>query len=410
MPLLYYIQNSVIGLAITLLIYAHAEGYAHIYGLVRKYGHARKHKNIHTDGHACLDMRAPCLALSQKIFHWLLLSNMALLFLEMLLNICSGLEFAGTGIFIRAVVGIFYIMNPVPEALWILYLEATIKKEESKNSKGLVAIISLPFAVNGIFTIISLFRGFLFSVDSGNVYHRGPYFWIMPVICYLYVFYYLLLIFLKRDRILRHEFTVLLYIAMPPIIAGILQSLFYGLDLLWISLSFSLLINYMNLQSAQVYMDHLTGLANRRKFDLLMRNLEKRQKNIGGIMIDINGFKGINDTYGHDTGDKVLENMGRILRYSLSRGDFAARIGGDEFVLLVEADTREELEGIVCRIQESVAQFNRDSSYPFELSVSLGYDLWDVQEGYTQEQFFKRIDQKMYAEKKRRGQEREKFQ
>lgn len=223
MPLFYYIQISVTGLAITLIISFHM----------------LRHKNHKTS--------------TQKIFWSLIISNMMLLLLEMLLNIFTGGTSAEARALLPAIVLIFYIMNPVPEALWVLYLDAIIRREKKSRNKALMVLVSLPVLLNLFSALLSLSEGWLFFIDSQNVYHRGPYFWILLLNCYGYLVYNIVLIFLKRRSIPRQEFWVAFFAALLPVIAGALQSLFFGISLIWIALSFSLLIAYMNLQNEQIY-------------------------------------------------------------------------------------------------------------------------------------------------------------
>ncbi len=116
-------------------------------------------------------------------------------------------------------------------------------------------------------------------------------------------------------------------------------------------------------------------------------------------MIDIDNFKQINDIYGHDTGDKVLEQVGIILQRSFRKADFVSRIGGDEFAALIDIENKEQLANTVHRIEENIAGFIIHSSYPFSLHLSIGYDLWTFSSASTQEQFFRHIGQKMYQAK-----------
>ncbi len=81
--------------------------------------------------------------------------------------------------------------------------------------------------------------------------------------------------------------------------------------------------------------DPLTGLRNRRAVDLVLDRLCKARADFGLMHMDLDYFKAVNDTLGHAAGDFVLENVGRILREQLRAEDCAARIGGDEFVMVV---------------------------------------------------------------------------
>ncbi|HML48787.1 MAG TPA: GGDEF domain-containing protein, partial [Clostridia bacterium] len=321
MPLPYYVQTFVVGLAITLILYFHA------------------------------GRRGPYASAAQNVFRLLILSNMALLLLEMLLILFTGVDTAFARITLPIAVLLFYLINPVPEALWVFLLDA-VTHGERRPTKRQLWITLLPAAFNAALCIASLFTGWLYTISPQNVYGRGPYFFLMPFSCYAYLAYYIVFALLKRHLVLKREYATLLCAALPPILAGILQSLFFGLSVVWISLSFSLLIYHMNLQSSQVYTDHLTGLSNRRKFDELLLKLPEKRKLMGGMMIDVDGFKQINDVHGHLMGDQVLETVGTLLRRSLRRSDFVARIGGDEFAVLADVENQTQLAGAVERIEK----------------------------------------------------------
>ena len=103
---------------------------------------------------------------------------------------------------------------------------------------------------------------------------------------------------------------------------------------------------YLDVCEEAAFTDHLTGLANRRRFE---RQLEREVGRVDRfahpfslLMIDIDSFKNLNDTFGHDAGDDAIRRIGRVLREGTRGIDLAARIGGEEFaVLLVE--TRREV-------------------------------------------------------------------
>jgi len=90
----------------------------------------------------------------------------------------------------------------------------------------------------------------------------------------------------------------------------------------------------------QAYFDRLSGLPNRELFmerlNVALARQQRAQQSIGLMMLDLNGFKAINDTYGHDAGDLVLREVGRRMPMCLRPYDLAARLGGDEFTVLIE--------------------------------------------------------------------------
>jgi diguanylate cyclase (GGDEF)-like protein len=103
------------------------------------------------------------------------------------------------------------------------------------------------------------------------------------------------------------------------------------------------IIEYIDALEIASTTDFLTGMTNRRHlFDLggeLIKKARKGQVRLGAVMIDIDHFKRINDTYGHDGGDAVLQQMAAILKGHFDKNDIVARMGGEEFcILLVDHD------------------------------------------------------------------------
>ena len=103
---------------------------------------------------------------------------------------------------------------------------------------------------------------------------------------------------------------------------------------------------------AQAMTDPLTGLANRRAMDAeISRALADHAHDFGLMQIDLDLFKRVNDSFGHAAGDAVLERVGHVLRHQLRLGDMAARVGGDEFIVLIRDCTEaEDLGRIATRL------------------------------------------------------------
>jgi len=102
--------------------------------------------------------------------------------------------------------------------------------------------------------------------------------------------------------------------------------------------------------------DPLTGLYNRRHFsrvlDQLFAEAQRYDKDLACAMIDLDGYKQLNDSFGHQFGDQLLVMAGRVITANLRRMDIAARYGGDEFVLLIPHAGAEEAAGVAHRIRE----------------------------------------------------------
>lgn len=117
--------------------------------------------------------------------------------------------------------------------------------------------------------------------------------------------------------------------------------------------------------------DHLTGLANRAEmFSSLGRALER--EGVGVLYVDLDRFKSVNDTRGHGTGDTVLVMVADRIRAMLRVGDVAARVGGDEFVVLCPDITREGLRTVATRLVEALSEPFVVDCEPLDLGVSVG--------------------------------------
>ncbi len=145
--------------------------------------------------------------------------------------------------------------------------------------------------------------------------------------------------------------------------------------------------------------DQLTGLYNRTYFEGELRRLNNsREYPITIISLDLNGLKLINDSMGHAEGDRLLVNCARLLREPLRRSDILARIGGDEFVILLPRTDIEAGAEIAVRIETAVEKYNaRQPRLP--LGVALGAATRDTPSKQGLEETFKKADDVMYARK-----------
>ena len=142
--------------------------------------------------------------------------------------------------------------------------------------------------------------------------------------------------------------------------------------------------------------DGLTGLYNRVYLEKEMERLDtERQLPIGMIMADLNGFKLVNDTFGHDVGDEMLKQTADILRKSCRREDIIARWGGDEFVIFLPQTSEEDAKTICQRIDEKCKKM-RIKDIP--ISLAMGYAIKNSTKKDLAE-ILKEADKNMYAHK-----------
>ncbi|WP_414052867.1 GGDEF domain-containing protein [Macrococcus animalis] len=146
--------------------------------------------------------------------------------------------------------------------------------------------------------------------------------------------------------------------------------------------------------------DHLTQIGNRRA---LIRYFDQdlslvKEKDIYAIYIDIDNFKGINDTYGHRIGDKVLETIGTILRTQLSDNLRGYRLYGDEFVIVASIDKLENIEMYINKLNNL---FNKKISFEEnQIMISMSYGVSKYMNNDKVHSLLDRADQEMYKNKK----------
>lgn len=142
--------------------------------------------------------------------------------------------------------------------------------------------------------------------------------------------------------------------------------------------------------------DHLTGLHNRRFYEAEFSRLHQfNNMPISLIMADVNGLKLTNDAFGHDAGDELLVKVAQILKSVCRADDIVARIGGDEFVILLPRTNEVDVKHIVDRLRETVVNNKNEKTI---LSVSFGWDTkHEMEEDLSK--LFIRAEDSMYRRK-----------
>ena len=150
--------------------------------------------------------------------------------------------------------------------------------------------------------------------------------------------------------------------------------------------------------------DELTGLHNRRRFFILTEQCFKvairKKKRWMLLYIDMDDLKWINDHCGHNEGDQALIGLGTILKKTFRESDVIARIGGDEFAVLLESSAQSDAM-LVGRLYENIRDYNAKVSQDYKLSISMGAARFDPEYPISVDKLLSKADALMYAQKRR---------
>jgi len=147
--------------------------------------------------------------------------------------------------------------------------------------------------------------------------------------------------------------------------------------------------------------DMLTGLVNRSQFDAVLKSEVSRQhryaRPLSLIMLDLDFFKQINDSHGHDVGDQVLESLAGLLKRNLRKADCCARWGGEEFMLLAPETSLEQ----AVRLAEKIRGAIKHTDFPIQGSVTASFGVVEVHSPESVKSVMKRVDNALYLAKEK---------
>lgn len=156
----------------------------------------------------------------------------------------------------------------------------------------------------------------------------------------------------------------------------------------------------------QAMRDPLTGLLNRRGFaDVARQHLaaaQRLQHPVCTVALDLDGFKSINDTFGHDAGDEALVELAALLTATARESDAVARLGGDEFLVMLVDTDQVGAERFASRLRDQLDALNASAGFEFTLASSIGIGCWTPEHPLTLNELLRDADTALYADKRAR--------
>ena len=290
-----------------------------------------------------------------------------------------------------------FAANMLAVNFWVRFLAYHLNGGMSRRSR--IALNSV-VVVSLFLLVVNLFEPIVFTIDENNLYSRTYLYFYYVVVDYMLVINSLVTYFKSKAKGGFLKFFPIWVYIVPILIGGVLQSVFYGISVIPTSIAISIAGVLASLQNEMIYQDPLTGLFNRSYMHYLLKKYIKMPKlNITGIMIDLNGFKHINDEFGHAVGDEALLIASRILKLAVGDAGCVIRYAGDEFIILLNTQDDTKVENCIAKIRHLFDKFNNNKSKPYMLSASIGAHKLDMKTESI-DTFINIIDARMYEDKK----------
>lgn len=294
-----------------------------------------------------------------------------------------------------------FMFAPLIPFFGYLFCIEWIKRFRNTESEIRVNYISLlPIAINVVFSVVSYNGGQLYSITDNNEYIRGPLFFVLPGICFIYFIVSLYFIFGHRRKYTLSERILFSMIFITPAFLTIVQLWNSSYLTIWNSTAIVVILTYVIILNDQIYRDSLTGLENRLAYEQFIQKLNKNNfKRIYMIYIDIDNFKNINDRFGHSEGDEALKIFANLIIDNFQlRHKKILRVGGDEFLIIIKDKNEEKIKECLKNLKTQIEDYNSRKEKPYEINYSYGLEQYsDAFESMNQ--LLDHVDHKMYKHK-----------
>ena len=288
-----------------------------------------------------------------------------------------------------------FLGNVMIGYLWAKFIMVHMNIPFSDIRRNIYRTIGL---ISIVLLVINIFYPLVFSVSDGR-YQRGFTYIIFLIFA---AFYILDSLYLYVKRVKKNGSLKLfpVHIFLIPVILGVvIQAFFVEIAITWTSIAISVAGIMTALKNEIIFTDCLTGLYNRVYLEFLhKRACNKKDCWVSGIMIDLNGFKQINDNYGHAEGDLALCIVADLLLKSFSEYGVVTRYAGDEFVIMLNTTDDQLIQKIIESAKKNFVTENEKNDKPYQLSASMGYAITNLS-NETIDDFMNRIDEQMYQDK-----------
>ncbi len=300
-----------------------------------------------------------------------------------------------------------YVLLSLIAYEWFMYMAAS-ENMNMMATAGKRWICRLPVMLSAVGFVVFylLFPSFR---SDGETPPGTLYYLLMVTVPMIYILSSFILSLINAGRTEnrqdRHLYLLIGVYPLGVVLFGLLQTFAVQAPLFCCGCTLMMLTFYIQNMQTQVSLDPLTRLSNRGQIDRYMHQLRNREnQKVFVMMVDVDHFKEINDTFGHTEGDRALNLVAESLRQAVEQirePVFIGRYGGDEFTLFLQTgEGRKYVDQLVLSIRYSLREKSVSNRLPYDLSISIGYEELGDQ-GDSVKACLERADEKLYQEKRK---------
>jgi len=327
----------------------------------------------------------------------IILSVMAMCIIEPLTFYLDGMPGKPVRVALMLLDTLLFVFDMMLGPMWVTVLTFHMSGRISQKRKNVINIIC---AIETLLLVINFFVPVVFRIDENNTYQRGPLFFVYFLAMFLFLVDAIVVYIYTKRRGGSLKFFPIFQFMMPLFVGVIIQSTIYGISLVWSAGAVSICGVLLGFQNEAVFRDELTGLYNRYYMDNLKYNAKYASNSEYTIaMLDMNGFKYINDKYGHAEGDVALITVAKILNHSVGRLGCAIRYAGDEFLVLLNTREKADVDKVIENIRNGFVDENASSKKEYKLGASIGVSEINLKT-QSLDEIMREVDSRMYEDKK----------
>ncbi len=293
---------------------------------------------------------------------------------------------------------IYYALHLAPPSLYILYADYHLSGNVERTRKILKIVIPIN-VVELILSITSPWTQFFFIINQDNMYTRGKGVIILAITTALLTILGMVMVIAGRKKQNRKTILTLMLFPVISLTFGMLQATHFGISVTWPSAVVFILAAALNIQKVKINTDNLTGLKSREYFENSLRDqlkvIRKTENRLAVMMLDIDYFKEVNDTWGHLYGDQILKRIAAAMEELMKEQDVVARYGGEEFIILSRYESERETIETAEKIREAVARMEHREKHTTTISIGVTV----VQPGEDVYRIIRRADDNLYTAK-----------